>query len=310
MISLLATVAMMGTGVASMTGCAAHEQVTATVPAPEVVVPPPTAAVVVAPPPAPTLVTVCDAEIRPFGHLHFPHEVEFDEGKATIKSTPTTSAILQCLVDFLNNNPIVTKFRLEGYTDNRGDAALNAALSEARANAIVAFLVSKNVPAGKLWAKGFGPAKPVAPNDSPENMAKNRRVEFHIDELGGAKATKEAIAIAMNPPAVATLTTSTSVAVPAPPTVAVTVPSVQVAVPTASMGVTTTKVVVPSSVTTTKVVMPSAGVSVGAPSVSVGVGIGIGGGAGGGAKPAAKKDDKKAAPAEEKKDDKKDEKKK
>jgi outer membrane protein OmpA-like peptidoglycan-associated protein len=297
MVSLLATVAMLGSGAVSMTGCAAHEQVTATVPAPEVVVPPPTAAVVVAPPPAPTLATVCDAEIRPYGHLHFPHEVEFDEGKATIKSTPTTSAILQCLVDFLNNNPIVTKFRLEGYTDNRGDAALNAALSEARANAIVAFLTSKNIPAGKLWAKGFGPAKPVAPNDTPDNMAKNRRVEFHIDELGGAKATKEAIALAMNPPAVATVTTSTSVAVPAPPTVAVTVPSVQVAVPTASVGVTTTKVA-----------MPSTKVEVAAPSVSVGVGIGVSGGAsagGGGAKPAAKKDDKKPAAADDKKDDKK-----
>jgi outer membrane protein OmpA-like peptidoglycan-associated protein len=147
-------------------------------PAPVVVAPAP---VVVASPQAPKLAAVCDARINANGHLHFPHEVEFDEGKATIKSTPTTNAILQCLVDFFANNPMVTKFRLEGYTDNKGDAALNKALSEQRAQAVVAWLTNHNVPAGKLWAKGYGPAKPVAPNDTPENMAKNRRVEFHID---------------------------------------------------------------------------------------------------------------------------------
>jgi outer membrane protein OmpA-like peptidoglycan-associated protein len=307
MVSLLATVAMLGAGSAFM-GCAEHAQVTAQVPVPEVVVPPPAAAVVVAPPPAPTLATVCDAEIRPYGHLHFPHEVEFEEGKAAIKNTETTSKILQCLVDFLNNNPIVTKFRLEGYTDNRGDAALNAALSEARAQAIVAYLTSKNIPASKIWAKGYGPAKPVAPNDTPENMAKNRRVEFHIDELNGTKATKEAIAMAMNPPAIATVTTSTSVAMP-PPTVAVTVPSVQVAVPSASVSLV-------GGTTTTRVVGGSEKVSVSVPSVSVGVGIGGGvsaGGGGGAGKPgAAKKDEKKPEekkPEEKKAPEKKEEKK-
>ncbi len=285
MVSLLATVAMLGTGVAAMTGCAEHAQVAVqTPPIPDVVVATPAPAVVVAaPPPAPKLATVCDAEIRPQGHLKFPHEVEFDEGKATIKSTPTTSAILQCLVDFLGNNPMVTKFRIEGHTDNRGDAAMNQSLSDARAQAIVAWLGAHNVNSAKVWGKGYGPSRPVAPNDTPENMAKNRRVEFHIDELNGTKATKEAIALAMNPPAAVAVT---SVAVPAPTVgVSVAVPSVAVAVPSTSVSVAVPAVV--------------GGVSVAAPSVSVG--IGLGGGGGGGGKPGA-------APA--KKEEKKDEKKK
>jgi outer membrane protein OmpA-like peptidoglycan-associated protein len=299
MVSLLATVAMMGTGVASMMGCAEHAQVAVqTPPVPEVVVPAPPAVVVAAPPPAPRLTTVCDAEIRPQGHIKFPHEVEFDEGKATIKSTPTTSAILQCLVDFLGNNAMVTKFRIEGHTDNRGDAAMNQALSQARAEAIVAWLTAHNVTSAKVWAKGYGPTRPLVPNDSPDNMAKNRRVEFHIDELNGAKATKEAIALALNPPATVAVT---SVAVPAPQVVGVSVatPSVSVAVPQPSVGVS---VAVPAVAT---------GVSVATPGVSVGVGFGGGASVGGGGgKPGAgpaKKEDKKAAP--EKKEEKKDEKK-
>jgi outer membrane protein OmpA-like peptidoglycan-associated protein len=276
MVSMLATVAMLGTGVASTMGCAEHAQVAVQTPPPPEVVAPPPAVVVAAPPPAPRLTTVCDAEIRPLGHLKFPHEVEFDEGKATIKSTPGTNAILQCLVDFLGNNPMVTKFRIEGHTDNRGDAAMNQTLSEARAQAVVAWLTAHNVNAAKVWGKGYGPTRPLVPNDTPDNMAKNRRVEFHIDELNGAKANKEAIALALNPPP-----TVTSVAVSAPPAVGVAVvsPSVAVSVPAPTVGVS---VAVP---------VAAGGVSVSAPGVSVGVGVG--GAAAPAGKPAAKKEDKK-----------------
>jgi len=274
----VATVAMLSSGVASMTGCAAKVQ-TEPVVAPVAVVEATPAPAVVVPPPAPKLATICDAEIRPQGHLHFPHEVEFDEGKATIKSTATTNTILQCLVDFLNNNAMVTKFRIEGHTDNRGDAAMNQTLSDQRAQAVVSWLTAHNIPAGKVWGKGYGATRPVAPNDTPENLAKNRRVEFHIDELNGTKASKESIALAMNPPVVAV----TSVAVPT---------TVSVVAPAPAVGVT-----VAAPVAGVAVVTP--GVAVATPGVSVG--IGIGGGAAAPGKGVAKKDDKK----DEKKDDKK-----
>ena len=172
-------VALAAVGFGGLIGCghAAVEVPVALPPPPAVVVaePPPPP-----PPPAPRLATVCDAELMKAGHLKFPHEVEFDTGKASIKHTPTTDAILQCLVDFLNNNKMVTKFRVDGHTDNAGDATANMTLSQARADAILAWMTSHGVENGKLTSKGFGPTKPIAPNDSPEHMAQNRRVEFCI----------------------------------------------------------------------------------------------------------------------------------
>jgi outer membrane protein OmpA-like peptidoglycan-associated protein len=219
-----------------ISGCGSAPPVVAVPPPPVVptvvVAPPPP------PPPAPRLTAACDSEIRPQGHVHFPHEVEFDEGKATIKPSQTSTAILQCLVDFLANNKMVTKFRIEGHTDNVGDANMNQTLSQARADSIVAWLTSHGVTT-PIWGKGFGPTRPLVPNDTPEHKAQNRRVEFHIDELNGSKATKEAIALALNPPAVATTTTTAVVGVPtvAVPTVAVPTVGVGVAVPTVSVGV-------------------------------------------------------------------------
>lgn len=286
-VPVLATFAMLSSGAVSTVGCAA--KVTAEpVKAPEVAVVEATPAppVVVAPPPK--LAATCDSQIATWGHLKFPNEVEFDEGKATIKSTPTTNAILQCLVDFMNNNQMVTKFSIEGHTDNKGDAAMNQTLSDQRAQAIVTFLTGRGVSASRLMGKGFGATKPVAPNDTPANMAKNRRVEFHIIELNGAKATKEALALAENPPAVAVVSVSSA---PATGTTTVVGPAVGVSVtaPAAAGGVAVT--------------VPSGGATMMGPSVSVGVGVSAGASAGGAAGAPGK-----GAPA--KKDDKKDEKKK
>jgi hypothetical protein len=192
------------------------------------------------PPPAPRLTTVCDAEIRPDGHLHFPHEVEFEIGKAVLKSTDTTNKILQCLADFMNNNKMVTKFRLEGYTDSDGDAALNTKLSDDRAAAVISWMTGHGVEPARLWGKGFGPLKPVAKNDTPEHKAMNRRVEFHVDELNGTHINHDSLQAALNPPTVVATTTTTAVVTTpgvavAVPTVAVTTPSVTVATPTVAV---------------------------------------------------------------------------
>jgi len=236
--------------------------------------PPPPPAVVEAPPPPPPpvarLVAPCDAEIRPGGHVHFPYEVEFDTGKATLKNTDKTNHILQCLADFLNNTKMITKFRLEGYTDNQGNADMNRTLSMNRATAVITWLQAHGVTTA-LYAKGEGPDHPVAPNDTPEHMAQNRRVEFHIDELNGTHVTHESIALAMNPPAPAVVTTTAVVA-----------PTVGVAVPTVGVGVAVPKVGV-------GVAVPTVGVGVAVPTATVGVGVGVGGSA----TTTKKKDDKK-----------------
>jgi hypothetical protein len=70
---------------------------------------------------------------------------------------------------------------LEGeyhHTDNQGNAAPNQALSERRAQAVVAWLTAHGVAASRLSAKGMGQTKPVADNGGDEGRSKNRRVEL------------------------------------------------------------------------------------------------------------------------------------
>ena len=70
------------------------------------------------------------------------------------------------------------KFRIEGPTDNQGNAAANQALWERRAQAVVAWLTAHGVEASRLSAKGMGQTKPVAANSAEDGRAKNRRVEL------------------------------------------------------------------------------------------------------------------------------------
>jgi OOP family OmpA-OmpF porin len=102
-------------------------------------------------------------------------DVLFDTNKSEIK--PEGMAQLDKGVEFLKKNPQI-KVEIQGYTDSTGAAAWNATLSQRRAESVMKYLVSKGVPAGQLMAKGFGPANPVAPNDTKEGRAKNRRVDF------------------------------------------------------------------------------------------------------------------------------------
>lgn len=73
------------------------------------------------------------------------------------------------------------KLKLEGHTDDRGRAGYNLRLSEARARSVADYLAGRGVARARLAAKGFGFAKPLVPNSSPENMARNRRIEFVVE---------------------------------------------------------------------------------------------------------------------------------
>jgi outer membrane protein OmpA-like peptidoglycan-associated protein len=72
------------------------------------------------------------------------------------------------------------QLQIEGYTDKGGDADADRRLSLQRANAMKDLLVKAGVPADRISTEGFGPDKPIAPNDSDENRAKNRRIEFTL----------------------------------------------------------------------------------------------------------------------------------
>jgi OOP family OmpA-OmpF porin len=69
---------------------------------------------------------------------------------------------------------------IAGYTDSTGDAALNLALSQKRAEAVREALIKYGADADMLVAKGYGEADPVASNDTAEGRLKNRRIEYHV----------------------------------------------------------------------------------------------------------------------------------
>ena len=70
---------------------------------------------------------------------------------------------------------------VEGHTDSQGTADYNLDLSQQRAEAVRAYLISRDYPADRIQARGIGEARPVADNTSPEGRANNRRVEIIIE---------------------------------------------------------------------------------------------------------------------------------
>ncbi len=102
-------------------------------------------------------------------------QINFDSNKATIKAD--SESLLDEVAKLLENNGD-WKLRIEGHTDNTGDAKLAKKLSEERAKSVVTALVKRGVTKSRLSAKGWGSEKPVADNGTPEGQAKNRRVEL------------------------------------------------------------------------------------------------------------------------------------
>jgi len=70
------------------------------------------------------------------------------------------------------------RFEVGGHTDNRGAAATNRRLSQARAQAVATYLTAQGVPATALTAVGYGPDQAAAPNTTAAGRAQNRRVEI------------------------------------------------------------------------------------------------------------------------------------
>lgn len=105
-------------------------------------------------------------------------KVQFDTGKATIR--PESDPLLDEIAETMKKHSEIKKVVIEGHSDSTGGAALNRRLSQARADAVMKALVSRGVEASRLSAKGFGPSRPVASNDTAEGREANRRVEISI----------------------------------------------------------------------------------------------------------------------------------
>ena len=101
--------------------------------------------------------------------------VQFDTSKSTLK--PASTPVLSAVLDVLKQNPDL-KVEVEGHTDSTGSAAFNDTLSANRARAVLEFFVSKGIDRSRLSARGYGPSRPVASNDTAAGRAQNRRVEL------------------------------------------------------------------------------------------------------------------------------------
>ena len=120
-------------------------------------------------PAKPALVVVTDCEVKITQQIHF----EYNKSKIRPESFP----VLNAVVDVLNKNAKI-KLEVQGHTDNRGSAGYNKRLSNSRAGSVKKYLVSHGVPQGRLASSGYGFDRPLVPNDSAQNRALNRRVQF------------------------------------------------------------------------------------------------------------------------------------
>ena len=101
----------------------------------------------------------------------------FESGSAELSSA--SNATLDELTRSLKACPDGV-IEIEGHTDAEGDDGANQRLSEKRADAVRGYFTNAGIPGDRLVTAGYGASKPVAPNDTTENMAKNRRIEFSV----------------------------------------------------------------------------------------------------------------------------------
>ncbi len=105
--------------------------------------------------------------------------VNFDYAKSTIR--PEAHAVLDTVGRILSKWPGL-RIEIGGHTDSRGSAAYNHGLSHRRAQSVRSYLLAHftQFKRAQITAKGYGEAKPIAPNTSPAGMQENRRVEFVV----------------------------------------------------------------------------------------------------------------------------------
>lgn len=101
----------------------------------------------------------------------------FETGKATLQ--PDSYSVLDDVVTYLKLHE-EERIEIGGHTDNVGSAKSNLVLSEARANTVRAYLLTKGIDPGRVTAKGYGMTVPIATNKTDEGRGQNRRTEVKI----------------------------------------------------------------------------------------------------------------------------------
>jgi outer membrane protein OmpA-like peptidoglycan-associated protein len=114
--------------------------------------------------------------------------VYFQTGSARLQSR--SWALLDNVAKVLLAHPEIKLIRVEGHTDSTGSLKTNMRLSKQRAQSVVRYLITKGgVAKERLMAEGFGPTRPLVPDaKTKDELAQNRRVEFHIAEMSEEEA--------------------------------------------------------------------------------------------------------------------------
>ncbi len=141
-------------------------------------------------PPPPPEVPTCEGDdcpddtnkpvhvvVKP-GKLDLSERVFFDFDKDTIKTI--SYPLLDEVVKVLKARPDLGRIRIEGHTDGIGGDAYNLDLSKRRAKSVVLYLLEHGIESARLSYEGYGKRCPLVLNDTPDNRARNRRVDFII----------------------------------------------------------------------------------------------------------------------------------
>jgi outer membrane protein OmpA-like peptidoglycan-associated protein len=103
--------------------------------------------------------------------------INFETNSAQI--TPDSEPTLTKALNTLRTNPQL-RVEIQGHTDDVGNDRANQRLSESRANSVRDYLVQRGIDGSRMTTRGYGETTPLVPNDSDENRAKNRRIQFQV----------------------------------------------------------------------------------------------------------------------------------
>ncbi len=116
------------------------------------------------------------------------NDITFETNSADLNTSSYEE--LDRVIKLLIDNPDI-KIEISAHTDNVGSDGYNQKLSAKRAQSVVDYLINGSLPLERLIAKGYGESTPIAPNDTEENKAKNRRVELKIVDINENSQTNE-----------------------------------------------------------------------------------------------------------------------
>ena len=108
------------------------------------------------------------------GHINL-YGIHFDFDKDIVK--PESQPTIGEMSKLMRSNPQL-RLQVVGHTDSQGNDAHNKDLSNRRAASVIQALIQTGIDTKRLTSRGAGASEPVAPNETEEGRAKNRRVEL------------------------------------------------------------------------------------------------------------------------------------